>query len=121
MALSEDYLSLYSVDPETGSYVEYSASKDYESLGFAKSGEDFFLQGVIDGKRTVYEEDLPGYLAAFTKENVMKAIQSNDVFKMQYRLVINGQPTPVSLKVAAFKDGGKDKLVAGVRAWRIRK
>jgi len=121
MALSEDYLSLYSVDPETGSYVEYSASEDYETLGFAKTGENFFLQGVVDGKRTVHPNDLPGYLEAFTREKVLLAIQRDGVFKMQYRLVISGRPVPVSLKIATFKDDGKNKLVAGVRAWKIRK
>jgi len=43
------------------------------------------------------------------------------VFKLQYRLVIHGQPRPVSLKIARFQEGGGTKLVAGVRAWRVRR
>jgi len=121
MALSEDYLSLYMIDPETGSYVEYSASDEYERLGLAKEGEDFFLRGIEDGKRNVYPADLSTYLARFTRENVMHAIQQEGAFKLQYRLVIGGEPRAVSLRIAPFRDGGEEKLVAGVRAWRRRR
>ena len=120
MALSDDYLSLYSVDPATGRYIEYSATSEYETLGFAKEGEDFFLQGVVDGKKTVHPDDLALYLEQFTKENVLEETRKGNVFKMQYRLVIGGQPRPVSLRIAPFKEKGEEKLVAGVRAWRQR-
>ena len=121
MALSEDYLSLYSVDPETGAYVEYSASDDYASLGFGKAGEDFFTQGIADARRTVYPADLNRFLERFNRENVLREIRENGVFKLQYRLVIHGQPRPVTLKIARFQDGGETKLVAGLRAWRVRR
>ncbi len=121
MALSEDHMSLYAIDPETGRYVEYSASDEYESLGFAKEGEDFFLEGVVEGERTVCADDLPRYLEAFSRENVLRSIRETGVFKLQYRLVINGEPRPVSLKIARFTEGNREKLVAGVRAWKTRR
>ncbi|MBR2697093.1 MAG: EAL domain-containing protein [Clostridia bacterium] len=120
MALSEGYLSLYSVDPDTGRYIEYSASDEYETLGFAKEGGDFFMQGIIDGKKTVHPEDLPGYLERFTRENILREIRERRVFRMTYRLVINGQPWPVSLRIARYRDGFEDKLVAGVRTRSAR-
>ncbi len=120
MALSEGYLSLYSVDPDTGRYIEYSASDEYETLGFAKEGGDFFMQGIIDGKKTVHPEDLPGYLERFTRENILREIRERRVFKMTYRLVINGQPWPVSLRIARYRDGFEDKLMAGVRTRAAR-
>ena len=120
MALSEDYLSLYSVDPATDSYIEYSASSDYESLGLAKEGGDFFVQSIADAQSAVYIDDLPEFLRAFTKENILEEIQKNRAFKLQYRLVINGEPRPVSLKIAPFNEHDEERLVVGVRAWRIR-
>ena len=120
MALSEDYLSLYSVDPDTGRYIEYSASDEYETLGFAKEGADFFLQGIVDGEKTVHPDDLPGYLARFTKENVLRETRERRIFRMDYRLVINGQPKPVSLRIARYRDGAEEKLVAGVRTRTAR-
>ena len=121
MALSEDYLCLYSVDPATGSYREYSASDSYETFGFAKTGEDFFLQGALDGRAVVHPDDLPGYLERFTRKNVMAEIQKNNVFKMHYRLVIQGRETPVSLIIKPFIAGNENTLMAAVRAWRTRK
>ena len=121
MAIAEDYLSLYSVDADTGKYIEYTASPDYETLGFAKEGADFFRQGVADGKRTVYPEDLPGYLRDFTKENVLQKVREEGRFTIHYRLVIENEPVQVSLKIAPFQNDGRLMLLAGVRKWRIRK
>ena len=121
MALSEDYLSLYTIDWETGHYIEYSASEDYASLGFGKEGEDFFRQGIIDGRRTVHPEDLPRYLEHFNRENVLREVRENGVFKLQYRLVIHGESRPVSLRIARFQEGEVQRLVAGVQARRVRR
>ena len=120
LALSEDYLSLYTVDPETNGYLEYNATKEYESLGFAKHGDDFFLQGLEDGRKTVYPEDLPLYEKEFTKEKVMAKIRGGQIYRLHYRLMINGEPKPVSLRIAMFRENGDEKLVAGVRLWRER-
>jgi hypothetical protein len=115
-ALSEDYLSLYSVDPETGNYVEYSTTDYYDALGFEKKGDDFFLQGVIDGKKIICPEDLPKYLRLFTKENILREIEQNGVFRMKYRLMIGGKPTPVVLRIARVKERDGEKLIVGVRS-----
>ena len=120
MALTGDYLSLYTVDRETGNYLEYSATNEYESLGFAKTGDDFFLQGMLDGKRTVYEEDLPGYLQSFTRENVLAEIDKKGAYQFCYRLVIGGKPKRVVLKIVSVRERDGNKLIASVRAWKER-
>ena len=53
MALSDGYLSLYTIDPATDHYVEYTCSDDYATLGAPKEGEDFFRQ-LIDDCDTAY-------------------------------------------------------------------
>ena len=121
MALSEGYISLYSVDPVSGHYIEYSASASYESFGFAKEGSDFFGEGIIAGNKVVCPEDLPAFLEQFTLENVLREIRENEVFKMHYRLIIDGTPTPVSLKIVMVQGPEGDELIAGVRRWTIRK
>ena len=120
-ALSGGYLGMYSIDPETGRYIEYGTSDEYESLGFAKEGDDFFRQGAEDGKRTVFPDDLPKYLERFTKDNIMREIRESGAFTMQYRLVMKGEPVPVSLRIAMIEESDGEKLVAGVRAWQTRK
>ena len=96
MALSENYLTLYSIEPETGRYIEYATSGEYESLGLAKEGEDFFGQSIANGKKVIYEEDLPNYLERLTEENVKREIEETGTYKLQYRLMINGEPRKVS-------------------------
>ncbi len=121
MAISEDYLSLYMIYTDTGRYIEYTSSDEYEAFGFAKEGEDFFLQGVEDGKKVVCPEDLPKYLEGFTKENILREIEENGAFKLHYRLMLQRGPHPVTLKIVAFNEGKEKQLLASVRAWQIRK
>ncbi|MBR0268382.1 MAG: GGDEF and EAL domain-containing protein [Clostridia bacterium] len=121
MAITEDYLSLYSVDPETGHFIEYSATSEYETLHLAKEGDDFFRQGAESGKKTLYPEDVPKFLTEFTKENVLKVIEKEGRFVTHYRLMLEGVPQMVSLKIAPYNDGVQKTLLAGVRKWRVRK
>ena len=115
-ALADDYLSLYTIDPETGGYTEYSATDAYANLGFARTGDDFFRQGIVDGMRTVYGDDLPLYLSRFNRETVLRDIEENGCFLLEYRLVLDGKPTPVRLKIVRVREGDGDKLIAGVKA-----
>ena len=119
-ALSGDYLGLYTVNPETGAYVEYIATDEYQTLGFAKTGEDFFCRGIEDGKRTVCPEDLPAYLEGFSREKVLREIRENGIFRLRYRLMIGGEAKPVLLKIVSVREHDGEKLIAGVRAWRDR-
>ena len=121
MALTENYLSLYTVNPETDNYIEYTASDEYETLGLTKYGEDFFQQSLTDIKEAIHPADLPRFLENFSKEQIMDEIQKTGSYKLQYRLMISGKPKRVSLHIAPFKENGKVKLFAGVRAWRDRK
>ncbi len=116
IALTDGYLALYTIDSRSDHYVEYTASKEYESLGYSKMGTDFFHQGIVDGRRTVWAKDLKEYLANFSKRQVMEEIRINGKYKLSYHLVIDGRPEPVSLIIVPFKDGEDEMLLAGVKA-----
>ena len=120
MALSDGYLSIFTVDPISGSYVEYSSSAAFDSLGAAKDGDDFFGQAYIDTFTYCYPPDRKRFQEQVTKENVLRKIRQNGKFSIDYRLIIEGVPRPVTLKAALFTEGGEEKLVVGVRAWRER-
>ena len=121
MALSDGYLSIFTVDPATGNYVEYSSSEDFDSLGAKKDGTDFFGQAFEDAYTYCYAEDRQRFQEQVTLENVLREIREHGGFSINYRLIIKGVPRPVTLKAALFKDGEADKLVVGVRAWKDRK
>ena len=114
-ALSEGYIVMYLVDPDTDNYIEYNATGDFHNLGIAQRGEDFFTQSINNGKKLVYPEDLPLYLSQFNKDNVMRKIRNQDRVVLRYRLNINGEVKPVSLRIAESYEEGRIRLVAGVR------
>ena len=120
MALSDGYLSMFTIDPKTGKYVECSSSDDFDSLGAAKGGDDFFAQAFVDANTYLYAEDRQRFQEQVTLENVLREIRQQGQFKINYRLIIKGTPRPVTLKAALVKDGGEEKLVVGVRAWKER-
>ncbi|MGX8705107.1 MAG: EAL domain-containing protein, partial [bacterium] len=120
MVLSEDYLSLYIVTPDTDRYVEYNASNEYKTLGVAETGEAFFDTSIENGRRVVMPDDLPLYLEKFTKENILREIRENGMFHMEYRIIINDVPEPISLRIAPIHESDGDKLVVGLRLLRER-
>lgn len=115
VALSGNYIVIYSIEPETGRYVEFSASEDYSSFELAKEGEDFFRQVKINSPKAVVPEDLPFYSSAFTEENVLREIKRNGLFAINYRLNLNGTVTPVCLRAAIVRESDGEKLIVGIQ------
>ena len=113
-ALAGDYLSIYTVDPETDHFVEYSSSLNYDTLGLAKEGEDFFGSARRLGENVVHEDDLPMYRDFFTKENIMKEIRKNGLFVMQYRLIVDGRPVYINARAALVEEKEGPKLIIGI-------
>ena len=113
-ALSGDLICIYTVDPETDHYQEYSSTEDYEELGLAKEGDNFFEQALRNSNHTIYEEDIDRFHSLFSKENVMSAIRENKLFGLRYRLMIDGEPKYVSLKGAIVEEKDGPRLIFGV-------
>ncbi|MBR1524080.1 MAG: EAL domain-containing protein [Lachnospiraceae bacterium] len=113
-ALAGDYISFYTVDPETDQYSEYNASKDYDDLKLAKEGNSFFEVAKLQSERVIWHEDLDMFGKMFSKENIMQSIEKNGVFILNYRLMLKGEPTYVSLKAAKVFENGKMRIIVGV-------
>ena len=113
-ALAGDFLSIYTVDPETDHYVEYSSSRHYDTLGLAKEGDDFFGTARRLGEKFVYKDDLPIYRDFFTKENILKEIRKNGLFVMQYRLIVDGKPVYINARAALVEEKEGPKLIIGL-------
>ena len=113
-ALAGNYIGIYTVNPATDYYVEYSATRDYEGLGLTKEGNDFFGVSRAESGRAIYEEDLPRFLSMFTKEKMMEEIGQNGIYELIYRLMIDGTPTYVSLKAALVEEKDGSRLIVGV-------
>ncbi len=113
-ALSGGYIAIYTVDPLTDRYDEYSSTGDYAGLGFAKTGKDFFSQAMQDSERVIYRADLPRFRVAFSKEKILREIRENGLFVLRYRLMIDGVPRYVNLKAALIEERDGPQLIVGV-------
>ena len=114
MALSGDYICIYTVDPKTDRFLEYSATKAYESLGIEKEGEDFFTMSWHMAARIICPEDQDMFKAMFNKENVLREIERNGLFVLKYRLMINGEARYVSVRAALVEEQDGPQLIIGV-------
>ncbi len=120
MALSDGYLTLFTIDLKTGNYIECSSSEAFDSLGAKKVGNDFFGQAFVDAYTYCYVEDRRRFQEQVTQENVLREIREHGNFSINYRLIIKDVPTPVTLRAALYKDRDDEKLIVGVRAWKDR-
>ena len=115
MSLADDYASVYYLNIEDDSYVEYSAVGSDHKLRVISSGDDFFADTQINCRILVYEEDQERFLEAFRKEKLLEIIRSGGTFTLDYRLVIDGKPTYYSLKTCRALEFDPKHIVIGVR------
>nr|MCR4642427.1 EAL domain-containing protein [Lachnospiraceae bacterium] len=81
-ALMGDFIAIYTVDPVSGNYMQYSATKEYSELDTSKAGMDFFKDSIEDSRSVVHPEDLPYLQANLTKEKILERTQDGKVFKL---------------------------------------
>ena len=113
-ALTGDYISIYTVDPKTDRYLQYSGSEEYDTLGTKKVGEKFFDDTIAKAQSTIYPEDLERFNSLFRKEKILSEIEKNGIFTMRYRLVLNGVPHYVNLKAALVEEKDEPQLIVGI-------
>lgn len=113
-ALAGDYLCIYTVNPETGHYVEYGATPNYEGLGLSKEGDDFFTESIHQSERVIFEEDRDMFRERFTREAVLDAIEKEGLFVLNYRLVMGGETKYMRVKAAIVEEDDGPQLVIGV-------
>ena len=112
-ALAGDYFSIYIVDPDTDSFIEYSSSEGYEKLDVEKFGENFFETSRRNMDRLIYEEDKDRFMKVFTKERIMNPLRKGESFTMKYRVMMDGEPTYISLKATLMEDEEGSHLIIG--------
>ena len=113
-ALSGDYIAIYTVDPGDDSYIEYSTTSAYESLNLAKAGNDFFEATRREVGEKIFPEDVDLVRTSLTKDNILRTIEENGVFRLRYRLMIEGKPKQVVLRAALVQEKNGPKLIVGV-------
>ena len=113
-ALSGDFIVIYTVNPETKHYIEYSGSNEFDSLGISKEGDNFFEQSLQNAQSSIHPADLPKFNSMFSEENIMESVRKNGIFTINYRLVLNGEPIYVEMKAAMIEEKDGPQLIVGV-------
>lgn len=113
-ALMGNFIALYSVDPKTGSFMQYNASDDYSNLGTSRVGTDFFASSLNEIVNVIHPDDLDYFMSVFTKEKILKRTENGGVYKITYRLLINDEPVRVSLRAGMVNEHDGKQLIVGI-------
>ena len=112
-ALAADYYNIYVVDLDTERFIEYSTVADGEDMAIERRGEDFFEAARRDTMTRIYEEDRESFLASFSKQKIIQALDTQGVYNTTYRLIDTGTPMYASLKITRMHPNGR-RIIMGV-------
>ena len=113
-ALNGNLIVLYYVDPETEDYTEFSTSERFAQLGIAKHGDQFFRRSYENGIGKIHPDDLEVFRTQFNKDNVMKIIERDNIYVMNYRMNFQDRYSYLMLKAACVEEAGKKLMIIGV-------
>ena len=110
-ALSTDYIFLYYVDLDSGKYTEYSSSESFGNFGIERHGDDFFGDTKNNIPEQIYEDDIEYVRESFTKERIIKGLNERGHFTLTYRLIKNGKPIYVHMKIVRVRSRGNNIII----------
>ncbi|SOC01644.1 bifunctional diguanylate cyclase/phosphodiesterase [Pseudobutyrivibrio ruminis] len=114
MALSGEFINIYSVDPVTNNYVSYNSSEEYGRLNLAMKGEDFFEETARNVWRTFHPDDIKDFLKVFDKKTVLKRIEEDGIFVYKYRVIVEKQVVHWCLRATLIQEDNEARLLVGV-------
>lgn len=114
MALSGEFISIYTVDPKTNAYACFNSTKAYDALEIAITGDDFFKDSRRNAKDVIYKEDIKDFLKVFKKEFILEKIDESGLFIYKYRMNIGDGVVHVCLKAAIINENDGPKLLIGI-------
>ena len=112
-ALAADYYNIYVVDLDTERFIEYSSVGGGEEMAIERRGEDFFEAVRLGTMTRIYEEDREPFLARFTKEKILHALDTQGVFTATYRLIDTGKPVYAGLKLTRMQPNA-NRIIIGI-------
>ncbi|MCR5112945.1 MAG: GGDEF domain-containing protein [Acholeplasmatales bacterium] len=112
-ALASDYAALIYVNTKNDIYHEYYSSDKYKTLGIPTDGK--YLFSSIDGLRKhIYMEDLPLFLTACTKENILNVLEVDKSFTLNIRIILDGEPLYCLIKITKMMLEDDYHVVIGI-------
>ena len=103
-ALARGYRELYYINLDTEEYIEYRTDDDGGTLTEARRGWHFFESCRLEAEQFVYPEDRAAVIRALDRKTLVAALDRNRTFIMTYRLISEGGPTCVTMKISRMTD-----------------
>ncbi len=111
-ALAADYYIIYVVDLDSERFIEYTSPVGGEELAFERHGEYFFTAVRRDAETRIYEADRASVLSWFTKENVLRELETQGAITTAFRVMDHGAPMYVNIKITRMQ--GRNRIIVGV-------
>ena len=103
-ALAGEYFSIYYVNLDTNTFIEFSSTDKYKELQTENNGIDFFESCLHNAPLAVHEDDLDKVLYVLNKENMLKELSENGSISVTYRLVNGGKSVYANMKIILMED-----------------
>ncbi len=104
--LAEDYICVYYVDLDTGSYRKYKEREEYRHMGFPDRGDDFFGDGVTAMNDVIHPDDREIFNTSISGENIRRVLSAEKTFSLTYRMLFGGEWNYMSIRIT--RAGGED-------------
>ena len=104
-SLAENYEAIYYINIETGTFREFSKSKEYASMKVPVGGRDFYEETRLNIERFVHPDDREFAKKLHQKDTMLKNLEDRKSYSYKYRLLINGQPKYFQFTMMLAPDG----------------
>ena len=113
-ALAADYFCIYYVNTDNDHFIEYSASPEYRRLGLPRESDNFVLFSRENFEHVIDPRDRVRFLSDFTKDKVLKALDAQKTYTLTFRMLFDGAPVHVHLKVTRMLEAEGHHVVIGI-------
>ena len=113
-ALATDYSRIYYVNTVSDEFVEYRPSAQHDGADIETGGEDFFKMMTDEVMKFVHPDDAGIVLSAYTKKNMLTALERERTFTLTYRLLIDDDPSYMQMKATRIDDRSDNHVVIGI-------
>ena len=103
-ALICNYIAVYYVNMDTGSYIGYTSNSNYGSLRISEQGDDFFADVHTNIQNVIYKDDRDRLTKLITKDNIDAETENGRHYYINYRLIMEGAPIYVSLNAIKIEE-----------------
>lgn len=111
--LASDYYNIYYVDLITEHFIEYASHTSGLEPAVERHGEKFFNECRDETRQCIFGEDEELFLSSFTKENILRVLDEEGVFRLSYRLGCGDEPSYVTMKISRIVSD-ENHIIVGI-------